>query len=70
MILGFGMLFVGGSLMKQTIAPLAERTVQRNITRLMGGICEPRGGVVLTDMSIDLERISDHSINIAALQNT
>lgn len=43
-----------------------ERLVQSHIERLMDSACEPRGGVVFTDFVVDLERCSDHAINIAA----
>ena len=43
-----------------------EQLVQNHIRRLMGSTCEPRGGVVFCDMITDLERCSDHAINIAA----
>ena len=40
--------------------------IQKHIDRLMQATCEPRGGVVFSDMVTDLERCSDHAINIAA----
>ena len=43
-----------------------ERLVQQHINRLMDSACEPRGGVVFSDLITDLERCSDHAINIAA----
>lgn len=42
-----------------------EKLVQSHIERLMNSDCEPRGGVVYSDMVTDLERCSDHAINIA-----
>ena len=51
--------------LEQRVDDLTEQTVSHSIVRLMNGVCEPRAGVVLTDMSIDLERVSDHGINIA-----
>ena len=36
-----------------------------HVDRLMKGLCDPQGGVIFTDMTIDLERCSDHAINIA-----
>lgn len=44
---------------------LYNTLVQNHITRLMASSCEPRGGVVFTDIVSDLERCSDHAINIA-----
>lgn len=42
-----------------------ERLVQSHVTRFMDSHCEPRGGVLFCDMVTDLERCSDHAINIA-----
>ena len=44
---------------------LQSKIVQNHVNRLMNNECEPMGGVIFTDMSIDLERCSDHAINIA-----
>lgn len=38
---------------------------QNHIRRLMGSSCDPQGGVVFCDLITDLERCSDHAINIA-----
>ena len=43
-----------------------NRYIQNHIERFMDSACEPRGGVVFSDMIADLERCSDHAINIAA----
>ena len=43
-----------------------ERLIQSHIRRLMESTCEPRGGVLYCDMVTDLERCSDHALNIAA----
>ena len=43
-----------------------ERLVQHHVERFMASSCEPRGGVLFCDMVTDLERCSDHAINIAA----
>ena len=44
---------------------LQKEIVTNHVTRLMDSKCNPLGGVVFTDMSSDLERCSDHAINIA-----
>lgn len=50
---------------------MARDTLIRNhIERVMDLTCNPRGGVVFNDMVIDLERCSDHAINIAASLHT
>ena len=38
---------------------------QNHIERLMANSCDPLCGVIFTDMCTDLERCSDHAINIA-----
>ena len=39
--------------------------VENHIQRLQDEVCDPRGGVIFTDMVSDLERCSDHANNIA-----
>lgn len=47
-----------------------ETIIDNHVKRLMNATCDPMGGVVFTDMATDLERCSDHAINIAtALSN-
>ena len=42
-----------------------ETIIGNHVKRLMNATCNPMGGVVVTDMATDLERCSDHAINIA-----
>ena len=42
-----------------------EAIIGNHVKRLMNATCDPMGGVVFTDMATDLERCSDHAINIA-----
>ena len=42
-----------------------EEYIENHIQRLKNEKCDPRGGVIFTDMITDLERCSDHAINIA-----
>ena len=42
-----------------------EEIIQNHVRRLMSAACDPLGGVVFADMASDLERCSDHAINIA-----
>ena len=44
---------------------MEKEYVSRHIARLMAHKCDPLGGIVFTDMASDLERCSDHAINIA-----
>lgn len=43
-----------------------EQLTQNHIQRFLDTTCDPRGGVLFCDMITDLERCSDHAINIAA----
>ena len=51
--------------MEQSVDDLEEQIVNAHIDRLMKSACDPVGGVIFTDMASDLERCSDHAINIA-----
>lgn len=48
---------------------LHEKLRENHIRRLNRGNCTPRAGMIFTDMAIDLERIADHAINIAGLND-
>ena len=39
--------------------------INNHVQRLMAQTCDPIGGIVFTDLVTDLERCSDHAINIA-----
>ena len=54
------------------VAPLEDRVdnlskeyVEQHIQRLKDAVCDPKSGVVFTDMVSDLERCADHATNIA-----
>ncbi len=51
--------------LEQTVDDLQTSYVNAHIQRLMEEHCDPVGGVIFTDMINDLERCSDHAINIA-----
>lgn len=51
--------------MEQEVDDIHLSIVNAHIDRLMKSACEPVGGVIFTDMASDLERCSDHAINIA-----
>ena len=51
--------------MEQYVDSLQLTIVNAHIERLMQAVCEPVGGVIFTDMASDLERSSDHAINVA-----
>ena len=51
--------------LENDVDDLQEEIIKRHVERLMRDNCNPLGGVIFTDMSSDLERCSDHAINIA-----
>ena len=50
---------------EQRVDTIQTEIVNSHIARLMKESCNPAGGVIFTDMSTDLERSSDHAINVA-----
>ncbi|MCR4805487.1 MAG: Na/Pi cotransporter family protein [Clostridia bacterium] len=50
---------------EDAVDAMQEEKTENHIERLKADICDPRGGVIYTDMVSDLERISDHAMNIA-----
>ncbi len=52
--------------LEQKVDDVQKAIVNSHIERLMKVACDPAGGVIFTDLSIDLERCSDHAINIAS----
>ena len=44
---------------------IQDEIVEAHAERLMAGNCDPLGGVIFTDLVTDMERCSDHAINIA-----
>ncbi|MDO4475529.1 MAG: Na/Pi cotransporter family protein [Lachnospiraceae bacterium] len=51
--------------LEQRVDDIQEEIVNSHVQRLMVTACDPMGGVIFTDMSVDIERCSDHAINIA-----
>ena len=51
--------------MEEEVDDLQDQLTENHIKRLKSDSCNPRGGVMFTDMVTDLERCSDHAINIA-----
>ena len=51
--------------LEQLVDKIQIEIVNSHIDRLMRESCNPAGGVIFTDMSTDLERSSDHAINVA-----
>ncbi|HAE45734.1 MAG TPA: Na/Pi cotransporter, partial [Lachnospiraceae bacterium] len=52
-------------LLEQHVDDLQTNCINAHIQRLMNEICHPVAGVIFTDMVSDLERCSDHAVNIA-----
>lgn len=53
--------------LEQAVDAMEEEIISNHVRRLMTAVCNPMGGVVFTDMASDLERCSDHAINIATV---
>jgi len=51
--------------MEEAIDHLATEFTENHVSRLKTEDCDPKGGVIFTDMIIDLERSGDHAHNIA-----
>ena len=51
--------------LEQEVDDIQKEIINSHIQRLMQVACDPAGGVIYTDISTDLERCSDHAINIA-----
>ena len=51
--------------MEARVDRMHDTLVSNHIHRLMSHDCEPRGGVVFSDLVTDFERCSDHALNIA-----
>ncbi len=52
-------------ILEQTVDDMQTSFINAHIQRLMDEGCNPVGGVLFTDMITDLERCSDHAIDIA-----
>ncbi|MDF2943318.1 MAG: putative rane protein [Herbinix sp.] len=50
--------------LEEQVDNMKDKLRQRHIDRLSQGLCTPENGVVFIDAIINLERISDHSLNI------
>ncbi len=51
--------------LEEQVDDLQDKYSESHIIRLKNGMCHPVAGVIFTDMVTDLERCSDHAINIA-----
>ena len=53
------------AILEASIDKMERRYQKHHIKRLAKGDCEPRAGLLFSDMLSELERIADHSVNIA-----
>ena len=51
--------------LEQRVDELEEYCIASHVHRLMSEDCDPYGGVVYSDLVMDLERCADHAINVA-----
>jgi phosphate:Na+ symporter len=51
--------------LEKEVDALSKQFVENHVERLKTEACEPKSGVMFTDMIIDLERTSDHAKNVA-----
>ena len=51
--------------LEQSVDQLEEEMREKHIRRLSKGKCDPESGVIFLDIISNLERISDHAVNIA-----
>lgn len=55
--------------LEQEVDDKEAEIINAHISRLMKAACDPVGGVIFTNMASDLERCSDHALNIASVLN-
>ncbi|MBQ7064841.1 MAG: Na/Pi cotransporter family protein [Firmicutes bacterium] len=51
--------------LEEKVDDMKDYIMEQHIVRLAKQECDPSGGIIFTDMAIDLERCSDHAFNIA-----
>ena len=51
--------------LEQLVDDIHDSITNKHVKRLMSGTCGAFAGIMFTDMAIDLERCSDHAMNIA-----
>ena len=57
--------------MEDLVDQTKEQIEEAHIERMARKACDPKGGILFTDLCIDLERCSDHAINMAeAIRDT
>ncbi len=52
--------------LRQNVSRLCGRFREQHVMRLREGVCSQRQGLIFTDLLSDLNRISDHCVNVAA----
>ena len=57
--------------MENLVDATKNQIEEAHIERMARKACDPTGGILFTDLCIDLERCSDHAINMAeAIRDT
>ena len=51
--------------MEDLVDQTKEQIEAAHIERMAKKACDPKGGILFTDFCIDMERCSDHAINLA-----
>ena len=63
--------FADAQAMEDLVDKTKEQIETAHIERMTKKACDPQGGILFTDLCIDLERCSDHAINMAeAIRDT
>ena len=63
--------FADAQAMEDLVDKTKEQIEAAHIERMTKKACDPQGGILFTDLCIDLERCSDHAINMAeAIRDT
>ncbi len=53
-------------MLEQNVDDMQVEIINNHVKRLMDTACDPMGGVIFTDLATDLERCSDHALNVAS----
>ncbi len=54
--------------MEQAVDTMVKKMHEDHIVRLQSGTCDPRAALIYNDMTLNLERLSDHACNLAGVE--
>jgi phosphate:Na+ symporter len=57
------------NMIEREVNTMAVKMREDHIARLHNGCCDPRAALIYSDMTINLERLSDHACNLAGLDD-